>query len=571
MRCPFSNSNAEWWKSEAPRRRRRIVEWRLMVNGTTAIINAVLATVTFCYFAFVESGLVHPGYEEHMKTHGLFFVAVLVLVLGGITVIALGVTRSVWQDLLELAEHPGRLNIGSVVGKVMNLPARMAAVSLCGWLIAGAIYSIAPGLLVGTDIMPFPVACRAVLGIVLIGGPFTSVSVYFILEWKLRRALRELFPPESLLSLPNAMRILVLPKMLVVSLMIGIIPVSLVSVLTLTQIHEIYAGHQNIASFLSHMPLVVGFLLFIAVALAVGLSISVARSVSEPLRLMEAAMDRIRDGDLNATIPVLSNDEIGVMAEGFNRMLAGLRERDFIRDTFGTYLSEEVVEEILASPAGVKLGGELREVTILVSDLRGFTSLTAALEPEIVVQILNHYLARMVDIIMNHGGIIDEFTGDGILAFFGAPRKADGSQERAVRAAIDMQEAMPSLNDELHRNIPEARPASDGPVGSLADCDTVAGPVILRMGIGISCGMLVVGSIGSEKRKKYGAVGAPINIAFRVEKETAGDDILITPEVFEEVAHMVKAEAIPHVELKGIDQPITLYKVSRERHEGSSL
>ncbi len=245
--------------------------------------------------------------------------------------------------------------------------------------------------------------------------------------------------------------------MVLVSALIGTIPVSMVSYTTLRQICEIQAGRQDISSFVSQMPVVIGFLLFLAVSGSLVLSLLVTKSVSRPLRKAGCAMEKIREGNLDVEIPVVSNDEIGVMMEGFNRMVEGLRERDSIRDTFGSYLSPDVVTQILRSPEGVNLGGELKEVTILVSDLRRFTSSTANLRPESVLKLVNLYLEKMVDVVISHGGIIDEFTGDGILAFFGAPRGLADSQAAAVKCAMEMQGRMPELNRELAGLMPDIR------------------------------------------------------------------------------------------------------------------
>jgi len=184
-------------------------------------------------------------------------------------------------------------------------------------------------------------------------------------------------------------------------------------------------------------------------------------------------------------------------------------ERAFIRETFGSYLSEEVVTEILKSNEGVKLGGEVRDMSILVSDLVGFTTTTESMEPRQIVNIINRYLERMVDVIVRFGGTIDEFTGDGILVFFGAPRLMPDHTKQAVACAIEMQEAMRKLNKE---NIQIGLPS-------------------IEMGIAINCGELVVGNIGSEKRRKYGAVGSPINIAFRLEEKVRPGEILVTQAV----------------------------------------
>ena len=219
--------------------------------------------------------------------------------------------------------------------------------------------------------------------------------------------------------------------------------------------------------------------------------------------------------------------------------MEGLRQRDFIRATFGRYLSGEVVEELLDSPQGLKMSGEIREVTFLVSDLRGFTALTARLSPHETIEVINRYFEHMVEVIARYRGVVNEFMGDGILVFFGAPLQAEDDPERAVACAIEMQNAMAKVNAAQHRlNLPE-----------------------LSMGISVNTGEVVVGNIGSERRAAYGAVGSPINFAYRIESYTVGDQILISPSTYDKVQSVINARATKKVRFKGFENPVTLYDV----------
>ena len=216
-----------------------------------------------------------------------------------------------------------------------------------------------------------------------------------------------------------------------------------------------------------------------------------------------------------------------------------LRQRDFIRQTFGRYLSNEVVEDLLESPDGLKMSGENREVTFLISDLRGFTAMTSKLSPNEVIEIMNRYFESMLQVIVRYRGTVNEFTGDGILAFFGAPLNAVNDPERAVACAVEMQNKLREVNAEQRRlKQPE-----------------------LAMGIGINTGDVVVGNIGSEKRASYGAVGTPINTAFRIESFTVGGQVLISPTTFSKVESLVKLKGKKEVRFKGIDRPVCLYDV----------
>ncbi len=210
-----------------------------------------------------------------------------------------------------------------------------------------------------------------------------------------------------------------------------------------------------------------------------------------------------------------------------------------IRKTFGRYLTDQVVANLLEHPEGLKLGGERRKITILTSDLRGFTALSERLSPEEVVKILNLYLYYMADIITEYQGTIDEFQGDGILVLFGAPTAREDDAKRAVACAVAMQLAMVPVNEKMRQlSLPQ-----------------------LEMGIGINTGEVVVGNIGSEKRTKYGVVGSQVNLTYRIESYTVGGQILISETTLKDAGSIVIVDGKKQVIPKGVKQPITIYEV----------
>ncbi|HEX2481054.1 MAG TPA: PAS domain-containing protein, partial [Methylomirabilota bacterium] len=215
-----------------------------------------------------------------------------------------------------------------------------------------------------------------------------------------------------------------------------------------------------------------------------------------------------------------------------------LRNR-FIRETFGRYLTDEVVANLLDSPTGQKLGGEKRKITMMMSDLRGFTSLSERLAPERVVALLNRYLEAMVAVIKEYNGTIDEFIGDAIFVLFGAPVWAENDAQRAVACAVAMQQAMTAVNEQ---NRAEGLPD-------------------LEMGIGVHTGQVVVGNIGSSERMKYGVVGSQVNLTSRIQGYTTGGQILISDSTRHEVGRILGIGKQMEVKAKGIEHPITLYEI----------
>jgi adenylate cyclase len=211
----------------------------------------------------------------------------------------------------------------------------------------------------------------------------------------------------------------------------------------------------------------------------------------------------------------------------------------FIRQTFGRYLSDDIVESILERPDGLKIGGEKRQATILMSDLRGFTSLSEGLPAEDVVSMVNIYLETMTDIILKYQGTIDEFIGDGILVIFGAPFQRPDDAQRAVACAVEMQLAMASVNDRNRQ----------------------AGYPEVALGIGVNTGNMVVGNIGSKKRTKYGVVGSNVNLTARIESYTVGGQIFISENTLKECGDIVQIENAMQVSPKGVKEPLTIYEV----------
>lgn len=209
----------------------------------------------------------------------------------------------------------------------------------------------------------------------------------------------------------------------------------------------------------------------------------------------------------------------------------------FTRETFGRYLSDAVVKQLLEDPNGRQLGGDRRDVSVLMSDLRGFSFLAESLPPEHSLAILNNYFETMIDVIIDHGGLIDELLGDAMLVIFGAPLAQEDHALRATACAVAMQLAMKSVNEE---NVRSGLP-----------------PV--EMGIGISSGEVVVGNIGSRKRTKFGVVGTNVNLAARIESRTIGGQILVSESTYRRCQSLLEVDQELEFIAKGFRVPIKCY------------
>jgi adenylate cyclase len=269
----------------------------------------------------------------------------------------------------------------------------------------------------------------------------------------------------------------------------------------------------------------------VTAALSIWLSLVLADAVSGPIVDLRDATRTVAAGDLSVRVPVVSIDETGELAKSFNAMVAGLGERERLRDALGTFVDPVLTERVLAE--GTDLQGEEVEVSVLVLDVRDFTSFAESADAHEVVATLNNLYEVVVPVILRHGGHVDKFMGDGLLAVFGAPERYADHAARAVAAA--------------------------GEIAQLVR-ERLGGK--LRVGVGVNSGFVLVGTIGGGGRRDFTVIGDPVNTAVRVEAATrvTGDDILITEATLLALGrHGEDFEERPSVPLKGKTATVRLY------------
>ena len=279
--------------------------------------------------------------------------------------------------------------------------------------------------------------------------------------------------------------------------------------------------------------------------LAVVLSRAFARRLAQPIIELVGHTRRIAAGDYSVRNQSYRSDELGRLSQAFDQMALGLDERDRTRDLLNKNVSPEVAAQLMRD--GAALGGELREVTILFADLRGFTTMSEKLTAPELVALLNRYLDRMSAAIEAQGGIIDKFIGDAIMALFGAPVTLRDAADRAVAAALAMEQALVTLNTEL---AAEGRPP-------------------LAIGVGINTAHVVAGNIGSQRRLNYSVIGDGVNVAARLQALTRTPEyhtnIILSAATLAELRNRTTATARPlgTVAVKGRAEPVEIFAVER--------
>ncbi len=288
----------------------------------------------------------------------------------------------------------------------------------------------------------------------------------------------------------------------------------------------------------------VDFMIAVAVATAISLELSImlSKSILRPIGDLQKATQRIAEGNYDASVPVTTGDELGELAASFNEMASGLAEREKIRDAFGTYLDSEVAEYILSE--GFDEEGMGVEVSVIFVDVVDFTSFAAKADAREVVACLNELFEIVVPVISRHGGHVDKFEGDGLLAVFGAPERMADHADRALRAALEI----------TRRVNGEAGITGNGAGGRNGEID-------FQIGVGVNTGEVVAGAIGGGGRLNFSVIGDPVNVAARVEAVTreTKDDVLITQATKDALKRDAELAERGRFDLKGLDEPVRLY------------
>ncbi len=363
----------------------------------------------------------------------------------------------------------------------------------------------------------------------------TQVVYLFYLEWVMVPVARLAIDSGGQPSLDalRRRRLRLGTKLLVLILLIVIVPVTMVGLGSYSQVVTL-GGNPT------RSMLLIGTMILVSSLIAILLALFVVRSVLLPVQEIRRVVDEIGQGNLNVTVHPLTTDELAELGLRMNQMVDGLRQTDRLKSAFGRYVSPAVRDGIIGGD--IVLGGERREITILFTDIRNFTTWCESESPESVIQTLNMYYENLVQTLYKYGGTVTRYTGDGVLALFGAPLELPNHALNAVLAVWEAYTLLEKFND-LRRTL---------------------GAFELHTGFGIHTGLAVVGSIGCEARAEYTPIGDAANVASRIEglNKDLSTSILISDDTYQRVSHCIIVGKQAEVMVKGRTHPVKVVEVA---------
>ena len=432
----------------------------------------------------------------------------------------------------------------------LRLPRRAALRLALGWTAGG----LSVAALLGSRGVSWEVGRHLLISLTLVPSGLAGTAAFFLFEEVARAHIARTFPGGTLARIRLRLR----TRLLVLLVGFPLVPITALGMAFAHALesHETQAlsahearhhepGDQSAATEQLHGKGGLGeghaavYLLSVAAGLlGIGYGLFAARSLSRPIAWLTEAMERVREGDLSVQVPVVSEDELGRAAETFNGMAHGLAEREWLRDTFGRYVSREVAEAL--RQGRIALEGEEREVTVLFADIRGFTQLSEALSPTEVLTFVNAYLHVMTQVVVRHGGRLDKVMGDGMMVVFGAPLADAAHARHALLAALEMRQALKEFN--------AARTARQLPP--------------IRVGMGLHSGRVTAGNVGCSSHKlEYTVLGDTVNLASRIEGLTQefGVDLLVTEATLRASGLALPVHAMPEARVKGKSMPVRTF------------
>lgn len=272
----------------------------------------------------------------------------------------------------------------------------------------------------------------------------------------------------------------------------------------------------------------------LAVLIASVIAFAFARQLAEPIRRMVRATKKVREGEFDINLPTVRTRELNELSLSLNDMAAGLELKERYHSVLQMVADPQVADELMQG--GLRLGGEMREVSILFCDVRGYTSMSAQMNPAEVISLLNDHMSAMTRIVHARRGVVKQFTGDGIMILFGAPKSYGSDAVDAAKCAVEM------MQERIKLNQGAVRP--------------------MRMGIGVATGAVVAGGLGAENRAEYTVVGERVNLAARLCGAAAADEILLDEATKAALASSEFAvESIAPLSLKGYAQPVPAWRL----------
>lgn len=429
--------------------------------------------------------------------------------------------------------------------RAIGVPLAVAIIGLIPWIVGCVLFPTAAFLTFGRwtpELMSQQVLSP------LVSGFLAATTTYLLLDWLVRvRIAPRVFPRGRLAEAPGALTLGVRGRLLIFLLAVAFTPLFTMLGLVRAAVARLEAGVpvDKVMPILSHAS---GVTFSVYVLLGVALTLILARILTRPLVQVAGALRRVQSGDLGVDVRVGSSDEVGVLADGVNAMVAALREKEHILQTFGRVVEPSVRDQLLSGE--LRLGGELRVASVLFCDLRGFTALAERTPPTEVVVTLNDFFTVMTSWVRECGGYVDKFIGDAVLVVFGL-FESDGhaaqteSAAAALRCGLGMRAQLTALNT---RRVAAGQPP-------------------LRVAVSIHSGEVLAGRIGAEDRHEYTVIGDTVNVAARLQQfaKEHERDVLVSEATYElarscgVVAPVTMQDS---VSLRGRSEPVRVFGVA---------
>ncbi len=499
--------------------------------------NILGALIVFFYFAYIDvqtyiqNKLFWRGSQADWTTFSV------VLVLGSLATWLIGILRArplnQWEQRLmkgqDLEELPAKVRRWAI-----NFPLYLAAISFAILTLIGVFFGQGGLMFASTDMQTFT---RTFLGVGGVGGTTAFMLAFVLTDTQWRTHLPRFLSENEEIELKEP-RITVGIRLILTLILTGFVPLVIIGIAGNNGIFRIMDPAIDPFDIIGRLQTLIIFIVVSSLIINFIIGTLTTHSLVGPLKRLSQGMKQVGKGDLTSTLAIETSDEIGELTSQFNKMVAELRDAQRMRDLFGRYVSKEVAAKVLDN--GADLGGENISATTLFADIRDFTGLSERLPAQEVVDILNRYYTRMVDVIVDEGGLVNKFGGDSLLAVFGAPIRQPDHALRAVRAAWEMTRALAEFNaEQLSIGMP-----------------------VLTIGIGIASGEVVAGNVGGEERVEYTVIGDPVNLASRLQSLTKelGATVLLSEDT-QKALGGTRAECHPYgeVPVRGKQEPISVF------------